>query len=127
MDKPMRNTKEIVRLAKQKNLETKKKVEKILSKLSLEGKPINFNSVSKEANVSKSWLYKEPEVRKRIENLRQQQINNSVYIQKNKRSMRSEEILIKTLKERIKKVEDENIQLKKQVEKLFGELYSRKK
>ena len=50
-----------------------KNVDKVISKLSLEGKTINFNTVAKEANVSKSWLYKEHDIRQRIESLRKQQ------------------------------------------------------
>ncbi|HIA6892293.1 TPA: DUF6262 family protein, partial [Staphylococcus aureus] len=45
---------------------------------------------------------------------------NSTPIKKNKKS---EEILIKTLKARIKELEEENGQLKNQVQKLYGELY----
>ncbi len=77
MGKQVRNTEEIVRLAKLKTNRTREGVEKAISKLSLEGKVINFNSVAKEANVSKSWLYKEQDIRKRIESLRKQQQNHS--------------------------------------------------
>ncbi|HGN7129164.1 TPA: DUF6262 family protein, partial [Staphylococcus aureus] len=77
-----------------------------------------------EAKVSKSWLYKESDIRKQIENIRHRQLNgkrlNSTPIKKNKKS---EEILIKTLKARIKELEEENGQLKNQVQKLYGELY----
>ncbi|PCF84239.1 transposase [Staphylococcus delphini] len=70
MDKQVRNTTEIVRLAKQKSKKTREKVDKVISKFSIEGKVINFNSIAKEANVSKSWLYKEHDIRQRIESLR---------------------------------------------------------
>ncbi|HEP1245929.1 TPA: transposase, partial [Staphylococcus aureus] len=53
MDKQVRNTTEIVRLAKQKSQKTREKVDKAISKFSIEGKAINFNSIAKEANVSK--------------------------------------------------------------------------
>ncbi|WP_438872342.1 DUF6262 family protein [Providencia hangzhouensis] len=69
MVKQVRNTEEIVRLAKQKSRRTRENVDKVISKLSLEGKTINFNTVAKEANVSKSWLYKEHDIRQRIESL----------------------------------------------------------
>ena len=52
MDKQVRNTTEIVRLAKQKSQKTREKVDKAISKFSIEGKAINFNSIAKEANVS---------------------------------------------------------------------------
>lgn len=59
MVKQLRNTDKIVQLAKEKRDSTRIKVDKVISRMSLEGKTINFNSVSIEANVSKSWLYKE--------------------------------------------------------------------
>ena len=42
MDKQVRNTTEIVRLAKQKSQKTREKVDKAISKFSIEGKAINF-------------------------------------------------------------------------------------
>jgi pyruvate-formate lyase len=124
MAKQVRNTEEIVRLAKQKSKETRENVDKVISKLSLEGETINFNAVAKEANVSKSWLYKEHDIRQRIESLRKQQKSVNA-LSKPKKSSRSEEVLIKTLKDRIKELEEENIKLKNQIQKLYGELYNR--
>ncbi|WP_371410098.1 hypothetical protein [Bacillus toyonensis] len=48
-----------------------------MSKFSLEGKFINFNTVAQEAIVSKSWIYKEQDIRKKIESLRNQRQNHS--------------------------------------------------
>ncbi|WP_088033236.1 DUF6262 family protein [Evansella clarkii] len=124
MVKQVRNTKEIVRLAREKSKQTRENVDKVISRLSLEGKTINFNTVAKEAGVSKSWLYKESETRRRIESLRKQQITSNA-ISKPKKSSRSEEALIKTLKTRIKELEEENIKLKNQIQKLYGDLYNK--
>lgn len=125
MTRKIRNTEEIVRLAKEKSDRTKANVEKVLSRMSVEGKSINFNSVSKEANVSKSWLYKDDGVRRRIEELRSKQIRSLQGRTTTKKSQRSEEVLIKTLKERIKVLEEENLQLNRQIQNLYGELYSK--
>lgn len=124
MDKQVRNTTEIVRLAKQKSKKTRKKVDKAISKFSIEGKVINFNSIAKEANVSKSWLYKEHDIRQRIESLRERQITANV-VSKPKKSSRSEEILIKTLKRRVMELEKENKKLQNQIQKLYGDLYNK--
>ncbi|MFU1903144.1 transposase [Bacillus cereus] len=126
MPKQLRNTEKIVRLAKEKSERTKVNVEKVISKMALEGKTINFNTVANESNVSKSWLYKEESIRQRIVELRDCQINSlSQSTKKRKRSLKSEEVLIKTLKVRIKELERENTHLKKQVEQLYGEVYSK--
>lgn len=124
MVKQVRNTEEIVRLAKQKSRRTRENVDKVISKLSLEGKTINFNTVAKEANVSKSWLYKEHDIRQRIESLRERQITSNV-VSKPKKSSRSEEILIKTLKRRVMELEKENKKLQNQIQKLYGDLYNK--
>ena len=124
MDKQVRNTTEIVRLAKQKSQKTREKVDKAISKFSIEGKAINFNSIAKEANVSKSWLYKEHDIRQRIESLRERQIASNV-VSKPKKSSRSEEILIKTLKRRVMELEKENKKLQNQIQKLYGDLYNK--
>ncbi|RZI06959.1 transposase, partial [Staphylococcus aureus] len=91
MNKKVRNKTEIVRLAKQKSKKTREKVDKAMSKFSIEGKVINFNSIANEANVFKSWLYKEHDIRQRIESLRDLQITSNVF-SKPKKSARSEEI-----------------------------------
>ncbi|AVP37250.1 MULTISPECIES: DUF6262 family protein [Staphylococcus] len=123
MDKQVRNTTEIVRLAKQKSQKTREKVDKAISKFSIEGKAINFNSIAKEAKVSKSWLYKEQDIRQRIESLRKRQIT-SIIVSKSEKSSRSEGVLVKTLKTRVKELEEENKKLKNQIQKLYGELYN---
>ncbi|CAC7153108.1 transposase [Staphylococcus aureus] len=124
MDKQVRNTKEIVRLAKQKSQKTREKVDKAISKLSIEGKTINFNTIAKEANVSKSWLYKEHDIRQRIESLRKRQIASSI-VSKPKKSSLSEEVLIKTLKRRVMELEKENKKIQNQIQKLYGDLYNK--
>ncbi|MFD6511413.1 MULTISPECIES: DUF6262 family protein [Bacillus] len=49
------------------------RVNKIIQLMSKEGQKINFNSVSEKALVSKAYLYREPLIRKKIEELLQQQ------------------------------------------------------
>lgn len=84
----------------------------------------HFNSIAKEANVSKSWLYKEHDIRQRIESLRERQITSNV-VSKPKKSSRSEEILIKTLKRRVMELKKENKKLQNQIQKLYGDLYNK--
>ena len=61
-------------------------------------------------------------IRNRIETLRGMQIRELIPRKQSKRP-RSEEVLIRTLKSRIKALEDENKQLKDQVQKLYGKLF----
>lgn len=116
------NTKAIIQLSKEKSKKTKIRVEKAISEMALKNEKINFNSVAQKANVSKSWLYKQTDIRTRIETLRGQQISELIPRIHNK-STRSEDVLVKTLKSRIKTLEEENKQLKDQVQKLYGKLF----
>lgn len=90
--------------------------------MALKKEKINFNSVAQKASVSKSWLYKQKDIRTRIETLRGMQISELVP-RKQSKNLRSEDSLIKTLKIRIKALEEENKQLRDQVQKLHGKLF----
>lgn len=115
------NTDAIVKLAKEKSKEVRNRVEKTLSEMSLKKERINFNSVSQRAQVSKSWLYKEHDIRERIEVLRERQIKATY--NSPKKSTKSEDVLIKSLKKRIKELEEENSKLKKQLERSYGQYF----
>ncbi|MGD9107826.1 MAG: DUF6262 family protein [Gammaproteobacteria bacterium] len=119
-----RNTDGMVQAAKQRRLDTIRRVEKAIESLLRDNKAINFNVVAKLANVGKPWLYKEEKVRQRIENLRSQtQLckNNSPNDSQNI-SNKSKGNIIAMLKDRIRTLEDENKQLKEQREVLYGKL-----
>src|SRR5690625_3903361 len=117
-----RNIAAIIEHANDNSEKTRIRSEKTISEMAIKKEKINFNSVSEKANVSKSWLYKNKDIRNRIETLRGMQISELVP-RKQSKSPRSEEVLIKTLKSRIKALEHENKQLKDQVQKLHGKLF----
>lgn len=58
------------RLHEKRKQETKDKVEEAIKRLTKSSKAINFNSVEKEAGVSKATLYNHPELKERIDFLR---------------------------------------------------------
>lgn len=59
--------------AAQKAVVTASRVELAIEKMIKQGQEINFTSVAHSANVSTAYLYKQPAIRSRIENLRNQQ------------------------------------------------------
>ena len=87
--------------------------------------PINFNTVSEEAGVSKAWLYREEGIAERIKRLRvQKSLKSGKTSDKSaKPSDASKDALLTTLKERVKELETENKSLKEQVEALYGRLH----
>ncbi|AST95960.1 Tn554-related, transposase C [Niallia circulans] len=60
------------RLHEERKDNTRKKIDNAIQKLIRANSNINFNSVAEEAGISKATLYNNPEIRKRIESLREQ-------------------------------------------------------
>src|SRR6266702_723792 len=72
----VRDTSGLTAHAKQRSEEKRKRVEEAIDRLLREPQAINFNSVAQAAGVSKAYLYSQPEMRERIEALRQQQLEH---------------------------------------------------
>ncbi|MEM9447824.1 MAG: DUF6262 family protein [Cyanobacteria bacterium P01_E01_bin.6] len=120
--KAERNTKGLRQNAQKKRQETFEKVEQGIKQLIKEKRSITFNEVSRASGVSKAWLYKEPGIKARIEQLRAQSGNTKALPVKQRASDTSKDALIRTLKERIKKLEVENRDLRRQNEIAYGEV-----
>mgnify|MGYP000217429860 FL=1 len=87
----------------------------------IDGK-INFTTVAKEANVSVSYLYKYPEIKQRIAEVRNKQRSfpTAPVAQPNSSSTGK---IITRLKEKIQQLENENKELKRKHEALAGQVY----
>lgn len=120
-----RNTNGLKKHAENKSRNTKVKVEEGIKQLIKDHQTINFNSVSSATNVSKSYLYNEPDIRTRIEFLRDQTDQEQMLRPSKKPSVtdKSKDILLIAKNERIKQLEKENKELKEQVKKLRGQWY----
>ncbi len=83
---------------------------------------INFTTIAKEANVSVSYLYKYPEIKQRIAEVRNKQRSfpTSPVAQPNSSSTGK---IITRLKEKIQQLENENKELKRKHEALAGQVY----
>jgi hypothetical protein len=83
---------------------------------------INFTTVAKEANVSVSYLYKYPEIKQHIAEVRNQQRSfpTSPVALPNSSSTGK---IITRLKEKIQQLENENKELKQKHEALAGQVY----
>ncbi|MDZ8056568.1 MAG: DUF6262 family protein [Aulosira sp. ZfuCHP01] len=108
--------------AQRKRQEAFDKVEQGIRQLLKEKQVINFNTVAKASGVSKAWLYKEPEIKARIEHLRDNHSKAEKVPPKQRTSDASKDAIIKTLKERIKKIEAENRGLRDQLEAVYGRI-----
>jgi hypothetical protein len=87
---------------------------------------INFNSVATDSGVSKATLYNNPEIRVRIESLRQQQSQVPTPKQiKREMDENNKDAIIASLKRKMKKLEEENKKLREQLKFSYAEVYQR--
>lgn len=117
-----RNVKGLQESAKRKHDQALEKVEAGIKKLVKEQRPINFNTVAEVSDVSKAWLYKQPEVRQRIEHLRSQAGSRQKTPPKHRASDESLKAIIQTLKDRVKRLEEENRDLRQQNQVAYGQV-----
>ncbi|KJS20050.1 MAG: transposase [Clostridiaceae bacterium BRH_c20a] len=118
------DTEGIKTFATKKSEETLQKVQKAIQTLIKSRKRINFNTVSIEAGVTKSYLYNNPEIRTQIETLRKQQKGLPISTQKRENMTNSsKDIIIAAKNKKIMELEAENKQLKEDLKKLRGKLY----
>lgn len=123
-----RDTSGLAAHAKQRSVEKRKRVDEAIDRLLREQQTINFNSVAMSAGVSKAYLYGLPELRERIEALRQQQLEHGVrerILRPVGKTDASKDLVILAKERRIKELEAENRQLKKQLQVALSKAYDR--
>lgn len=120
------NTKGLKEYAKQRSQMALDKVDKAIRELSLTEQKINFNSVSQLSGVSKTFLYNNQEIKKRIEELRDKQVSKTINQRaKYDKTSKAKDIIIMAKDKKIKELEEENKKLKEQLEILRGKLYEK--
>lgn len=99
--------------------ETIDKIDKALNYMINTNQIINFSRVAKEAKVGKSTLYTLPNIKEKISYYR------DFSIQKNYKTQEfsKKDIKIQSLKRKIKKLEDENKELKLSLKNAYGEFF----
>ncbi|BAZ46967.1 hypothetical protein NIES4102_40130 (plasmid) [Chondrocystis sp. NIES-4102] len=107
---------------KERQEDAKNRVYQAIERLQKLNAKINFHTIAREAQVSVSYLYKYPEIKQHIAELRSQQ--NSLPISPvAKPNSTSGGKVITRLQEKIKKIEEENKELKRKCEALAGQVY----
>lgn len=123
-----RNTAGLVAHAKLRKEEKRKRVDEAITHLLREHRAVNFNSVAKAASVSKAYLYSQPQLRERIEALRQQELEQTVRERMARPTGKtdvSKDVVILAKERRIKELEEENRKLKHQLKAALGKAYDR--
>lgn len=104
--------------------ETSEKVHKAIERLQKIGAKINFQTIAKEANVSVPYLYKYPELKAHIAQLRNQQssIPSEPYVQTPVTAKVHSQV-VERLKKRIHELEADLSEIKRKNEALAGQVY----
>ncbi len=121
-----RNTTGIAAHAQARREHKRKGVEDAIATLLREQKPINFHIVAKAAGVSKAYLYGQPDLRERIEALRQQTMEQMVRaraVPAPGKTDASRDLVILAKDRRIKELEAENQKLKLQLKTALAKAY----
>lgn len=118
-----RNTSGLEAHAQQKRESAIKRTEDAIARLIQEKRPVNFKTVSEESGVSRTWLYKEPEIKDRINQIKNKQTNKFRSKKKVDNQLTNQPIdtsQIDELKTKIKKLETENYALRNHLEVVYG-------
>jgi sulfite reductase beta subunit-like hemoprotein len=125
------NTSGLLAHAQRKSQETQQRVHQAIDQLLREQQTVNFNTVAKAANVTKSYLYAHQDVRERIEALRtelgQERLERqwAERQQHQARTDKTKDVLLEARDRRIKALEAENRKLKEDLKVAYGKLYDR--
>ena len=114
----------LVENRKNKTESTRMRALEAINKLIIAGENVNFNSVHKQSGVSKSFLYDDEDIRKRIAEQRQCDFDNETNRRaKYDKTARSKDVIIAAKDARIKKLEAEIRMLKLELIHLRGLVY----
>lgn len=119
------NTEPLLRSIEARKQKAKQKVEIAIKEMIKQKEKINFNSVAVKSGVSKPFLYKYSEIRSRIETLRKQEekLGSSNPVKRNMTDQ-SKDVMIESLRKKVKLLEEENKKLKEQLKIDWATVYN---
>jgi len=119
------NTCYVIQAAQHRAQQTRQRAVTTLRRMDAAGQRITFDAVSREAAVSRSWLYAQDELRAEIERLRQRHPAAAAAPVPPQRQRASETSLLRRLEAataRIRQLEADNQQLRDALARALGEL-----
>ena len=118
------NSRHIVTAARDRATATRRRAVAAIRRMNNAGQPISFDAVAREGKVSRSWLYKQPDLRAEIERLRTRQAAGSPSRPIPDRQRASDPSLRQRLElatTRIRQLETDNKQLRYALAQALGE------
>jgi hypothetical protein len=117
------NTHHLIAAARERTDQTRGRALTALRRLDATGTPITFEAVAREADVSRSWLYAQPDLRAEIQELRTPSQPKSPAPQPPQRQRATDASLLRRLEaatERIRRLEEDNHQLREALAEALG-------
>ncbi len=119
------NSQHLLAAARKRSSQTRRRAESAIGRLADADTVVTFDSVAREAGVSRSWLYAQPDMRDEIDRLRKRsQERTSPPAAPPERQRASETSLLRRLEAatyRIRKLEHENRELKNALAQALGQ------
>ena len=118
------NSRHVIAAARRRTAATRQRAVSALRRMDKAGMPITFDAVAREAQVSRSWLYNQPDLRAEVERLRSRRTLSSPGRPVPDRQRASDASLLRRLEsatERIRHLEADNQQLREALALALGE------
>lgn len=118
------NSHHVIAAARRRTERTRQRAVAALRRMDTTGSPVNFDTVAREAKVSRSWLYQQHDLRTQIEQLRQRRQPRAAPTAVPDRQRASDASLLRRLEaatSRIRGLESENRQLREALARALGE------
>lgn len=118
------NSGHIVAAARRRSQRTRERATAALRRMDAAGQAVTFDSLAREAGVSRSWLYAQDDLRAEVERLRDRRAPRSQPTQVPRRQQASEASLLRRLEaaaNRIRRLEQDNRELRSALALALGE------
>lgn len=120
---PADNTHHIVLAARRRAEQARQRAIAALRRMNATGAAINFDGLAREAGVSRSWLYTQPDLRAEIERLRERRPTRSMPTVPSGQRASDASLLarLQAATERIRRLEQDNRYLRQALAEALGE------
>ncbi len=118
------NSAHLLTAARKRSSQTRRQAEAAITRITDTASPVTFDSVAREAGVSRSWLYAQPDLRAEIDRLRQRTPARTAPTAPPAPQHASDASLLRRLEaatDRIRRLERENRDLKHALERALGQ------
>lgn len=118
------NSQHLLAAAQKRSSQTRRRAEAAIGRLADAGTAVTFDSVAREADVSRAWLYAQPDLRTEIDRLRERRQERTPPATPPQQQRASETSLLRRLEaatDRIRKLEHENRELKTALAQALGQ------